>query len=59
MPVDVAITQAELAAIRDRQGDAEEARELLRESLPVLRTALLPQEINRAAAEALAKKLGV
>lgn len=59
LPVDVAITQAELAAIRDRQGDAEEARELLRESLPVLRTALLPQEINRAAAEALARRLGL
>jgi len=58
LPVDLAIARAELAGIRLARGDRAEARRLLGQALPVLRDALLPQEINRAAAEALAKHLG-
>lgn len=58
-PVDLAIARAELAAIRAARSDATEARRLLAQALPVLRAAVLPQEVNRAAAEALARRLGV
>ncbi|MCO5055438.1 serine/threonine-protein kinase [Thermomonas sp.] len=58
-PIDLAIARAELAAIRSERGDSAEARRLLAQALPVLREAVLPQEVNRAAAEALARKLGV
>lgn len=59
MPVDVAIGQAELAAMRMARGDRAEARVLLGRALPVLRDSVLPAEINRADAEALAKRLGM
>ena len=39
--------------------DKAEARTLLAQALPTLRDALLPQETSRAAAEALAKQLGL
>lgn len=54
---DLAIARAELAAIRYAQGDNAGAHALLKESLPVLRNALLPGEFHRAAAEVLAKQL--
>ena len=59
LPVDLAIAKAELAAILERKGDTDGASRLLREVLPILRNALLPQEVNRAAAESLAKRLDV
>lgn len=58
-PIDLAIARAELAAIRSERGDMAEARRVLTQALPVLREAVLPQEVNRAAAEALVRKLGV
>ncbi|MGV8923943.1 MAG: protein kinase domain-containing protein [Thermomonas sp.] len=59
MPGDViAIARAELAEIRAQRGDKAEARTLLGQALPVLRGLLLPQEINRRAAETLERKLG-
>ncbi len=57
-PVQLAAARAELAAILFDRGDRAEARTLLLQALPVLRDAVQPQEINRAAAEALAEKLG-
>jgi len=57
LKVDIAIARAELAGIRMAGGDHNEARTLLEQSLPVLRNALLPQEVNRAPAEVLARKL--
>ncbi|MBS0215011.1 MAG: protein kinase [Proteobacteria bacterium] len=57
-PFDVAVARAELAAIRADRGDMAEARTLLAQALPVLRQSVLPQEIDRAAAEKLAKRLG-
>lgn len=59
LPIDLAITRSELAAVRLRQGDRAAARALLAQSMPVLREALLPQEISRAAAEDTAKSLGL
>ena len=59
LPVDLAIARTELAAIRFDRGDKAEARTLLAQALPTLRDALLPQETSRAAAEALAKQLGL
>lgn len=59
LPVDLATARAELAAIRADRGDKAEARALLLQVMPILRDAMLPQENTRAAAEALAKKLGV
>lgn len=58
-PAGLAVAQAEMADILAAQGKQAEARALLQQALPVLRAAVLPQEINRAAAEALARKLGV
>ncbi len=57
--LDLAIARAELAAIRLRQGRADDARKLLRKAMPPMREALLPGEINRAAAERLALQLGI
>ena len=51
LPVDVAVTRGELAAVALAQGQRDEARQLLGKALPVLRDALLPTEVNRAAAE--------
>ena len=59
LPVDLAGARAELAAIRFDRGDRGEARTLLQQALPVLRDAVLPQETTRAAAESLAKQLGL
>ena len=56
---DAAIAQAELAAILAGGGKRDEAQALLRQALPVLREAMLPQELHRAAAEKLAARLGV
>ncbi|MEO5622358.1 MAG: protein kinase [Dokdonella sp.] len=53
-PVDLAIARSELAAVCLRQGHRAEARRLLARALPVLRHAVLPTEISRAAAERIA-----
>ncbi|MFT3763226.1 MAG: serine/threonine-protein kinase [Pseudoxanthomonas sp.] len=58
-PPDLAIARAELAGYLSEQGKQGEARSLLAQALPVMREALLPQEENRARAEALARQLGV
>jgi serine/threonine-protein kinase len=58
-PVKTAIAQAEMAAILAAQGKQNDARTLLQQALPVLRESVLPQEPNRAAAESLAKQLGL
>ncbi|MFT4178361.1 MAG: protein kinase [Thermomonas sp.] len=58
-PIDTATARAELAAIRHQQGQDTDARALLAQALPVLRDAVLPQQADRAAAEALAKQLGM
>lgn len=58
-PFDVASARAELAAIRAERGDKTEARVLLVLALPVMRDSVLPQQMDRAAAESLAKRLGV
>lgn len=57
-PVDLAIARAELAGLRVREHRPLEARQLLGQSMPVLRKALLPAEVNRARAERLAGELG-
>ncbi len=49
----IAVVRAELAGIRLARGDKPGARKLLDQALPVLRASLLPQEINRKAAEVL------
>ena len=58
-PFDIAAARAELAEIRSERGDKTEARVLLVLALPVMRDSVLPQQVDRAAAEALAKRLGV
>jgi serine/threonine-protein kinase len=58
-PFDVASARAELAAIRYERGDKTEARVLLVLALPVMRDSVLPQQMDRVAAEALAKRLGL
>jgi len=58
-PVKTGIAQAEMAAILAAQGKQNDARTLLQQALPVLRESVLPQELNRAAAESLAKQLGL
>ena len=55
--VDLAIAQCELAELRVHQHRAAEARQLLHSALPVLRSAVLPAEVNRARAERLAAQL--
>ena len=56
---DVAAARAELAAIRAARGDNAEARTLLVLALPVMRDSVLPRQLDRAAAETLAKRLGL
>lgn len=56
---DTAIAQSELAAILAAGGKRDEAQALLQQALPVLREAVLPQELHRTAAEKLATQLGV
>ncbi|MBS0570030.1 MAG: serine/threonine protein kinase [Proteobacteria bacterium] len=58
LPVDLAIARSELADVRARQGQDAEARKLLKQALPDLRSALLPGEVSRAAAERLALRVG-
>lgn len=58
-PIDLAITRSELADLRLRQGRRGEATALLTQALPVLRDALLPTEVSRAAAEGVAAQLGM
>lgn len=58
-PVDLAIARCELADLRVRQHRPAEARELLREGLDILRTAVLPAEVSRARAEVLATRLRI
>lgn len=53
----IAMARAELAGIRAQRGDKAEARALLGQALPVMRRMLLPQEINRSAAEILQRRL--
>ncbi|MEO5560397.1 MAG: serine/threonine-protein kinase, partial [Dokdonella sp.] len=57
--IDLAITRSELANLRLRQGRRKEASALLAQALPTLRDALLPNEVSRAAAEAVAAQLGM
>ena len=57
--IDLAITRSELANLRMRQGRRKEASTLLAQALPTLRDALLPTEVSRAAAEAVAAQLGI
>lgn len=59
LPVDLAITRAELADYLLRQGRREDALGELAKALPVLREVLLPTEVSRAAAEELADTLGL
>ena len=56
---DVAVVRAQLAEYVAARGDKAGARQLLAQALPPMRAAFLPQETSRAAAEALARKLGV
>ncbi len=58
-PAGLAAAQAEMADILAAKHEEDAARALLQQALPVLRESVLPQEINRAAAEKLAKRLGV
>jgi serine/threonine protein kinase/tetratricopeptide (TPR) repeat protein len=57
--IDLAIAHSELADLRLRQGRRKEASALLVQALPTLRDALLPAEVNRAAAERIAAQLGL
>ena len=59
LPVDLAIARSELAAVEWRLGHATRARELFAMALPVLRSTLLPGEINRVAGERNAAAAGV
>lgn len=57
LPVDLAIARAELGGILYTRGDRAGARHQLDQALPILRDSVLPQEVNRAAAEILAARL--
>ena len=54
---EAAIAEAELADILAARGDNAGAHQLLGQALPTLRNAVMPLETNRAAAEALEKRL--
>jgi serine/threonine-protein kinase len=56
---EAAIAQSELADVLSSRGEHAEARQLLGAALPVLRQAVLPTETHRAAAEVLARRLGM
>lgn len=58
-PFDIASARTTLAQLVSERGDKAEARALLQQALPVMRDSVLPQQTDRAAAEALAQKLGV
>ena len=57
-PVDLAIARSELAEVRAIEHRPTEARQLLGLAMPILRSALLPGEVNRVRAERLAIRLG-
>lgn len=57
--VDLARAQSELAHIHFERDDTVQSRTVLAEALAVLREGVLPQEVKRAEAEALALKLGL
>ena len=52
-----AVTQAERASLRLARGDVADARRRLASALPVLRASVLPTQLDRIDAEALARKL--
>ena len=56
---DLAIARAERADINAARGRRTAARRELEQVLPILRQTLLPTEINRVRAEALARRLGL
>ncbi len=56
-PVDLAIARSELAELRELEDRPAEARHLLSMALPVLRSSLLPKEVNRVRSERLAIRL--
>lgn len=56
LAVDLAIARAELAAILSDTGHVAESRALLEAALPVMRSSLLPTEVNRIAAEEVARR---
>ncbi len=53
------IAECDLARLRHAQGRDDDARALLAAHLPPLRAALRPTHVDRAAAEALADRLGI
>ncbi|HPA02535.1 MAG TPA: serine/threonine-protein kinase [Chiayiivirga sp.] len=57
--VDLAIARAERAGINLARGRTAVARRELAQVLPILRQAMLPTEVNRAAAETLARRIGL
>jgi len=59
IPIDIAVARAELAQDLIGSGGKAEARTLLAHALPVLREHFLPQHVNRAKFEAMARTLGV
>lgn len=58
VPLDIAIGRAELAQDLIANSKTAEARALLAQALPVLREHFLPQHINRAKFETMARSLG-
>ena len=58
LPVDLAIARSELADIHMRAGERAQARELLQLAMPVLRGAVLRNEVGRVLAEQTADLLG-
>ena len=59
VPLDIAVARAELAQDLIASGKNAEARTLLAQALPILRQHFLPQHMNRAKFEAMARTLGV
>jgi serine/threonine-protein kinase len=58
-PVDLAVARSELAAVELRASRRAAAQVLLAQAMPVLREALLPGEVSRAAAERTAAALAL
>ena len=58
LPLDAALGRAELAQDLAGSGKTAEAKALLAEALPVLREHFLPQHMNRAKFETMARTLG-
>jgi serine/threonine-protein kinase len=59
LPIDLAMIDVSLASVAMAEGRPDTARALLEPCLPVLRAELLPGEVNRAEAEALARRLNL